>query len=596
MITPMQKISIMCLASDTENTLTELRELGVLHVTPCNESSGTTATDAHKRIEEAKIALSTLECEEHHHHDHCTCDTSEVVDNVISELSALHEKYRHQSERLINLQHLQHSLLPYGDFDPKTIKKLAERGITVKLYHSRDIESIELDENLQLHILSQDKTGTYFAVIGDANFTINASEFHLHDKSYKEVEREISSVKLDIDFTKESCCKYFCCKQKVIDALHEREEEHRYAEVHDSIGQHGKITYLRGYCPTESIPNVNESAIKHGWGILTEEPTPEDDVPTLLKLPRWVTPIKAVLDMLSILPGYRETDISSVFLIFFSIFFAILIGDAGYGILFLAITLFARSKMKKAPAYPFVLFGILSVCTIFWGAVTGNYFGIQPDYLPRLLKGIQIDWLTGAAAQDNVMNLCFLIGAVHLTIAHVWNIIALAPDKKALAQVGWIGLVWSMYFTALNMVLGYEYPSFCLALFVASLVFILLFMTSPKEMKTEWIHHAMFPLSVVNCFVDIVSYIRLFAVGLASLSVAQSFNDMAMQLGWKHIWTIPFIALILLLGHGLNITLCALGILVHGVRLNTLEFSLHKNLEWKGTAYTPFARKEQTTE
>jgi V/A-type H+-transporting ATPase subunit I len=103
----------------------------------------------------------------------------------------------------------------------------------------------------------------------------------------------------------------------------------------------------------------------------------------------------------------------------------------------------------------------------------------------------------------------------------------------------------------------------------------------------------MFPLSIVNCFVDIVSYIRLFAVGLASLSVAQSFNDMAMQLGWKHIWTIPFMAMILLAGHALNIILCALGILVHGVRLNTLEFSLHKNLEWKGIPYQPFARKQQ---
>jgi V/A-type H+-transporting ATPase subunit I len=347
--------------------------------------------------------------------------------------------------------------------------------------------------------------------------------------------------------------------------------------------------------PPSSFENLHPS-YKIIKAILNEEPEAEDNVPTLLKLPRSVTPIKAVLDMLCILPGYRETDISSVFLIFFSIFFAILIGDAGYGILFLAVTLFARSKMKKAPAYPFVLFGILSISTILWGVATGNYFGIQPDALPGFLKGIQLDWLTGKTAQDNTMKLCFLIGAVHLTIAHIWNIIAIAPDKKALAQLGWIGLVWSMYLTALNMVLEQPYPSFFAALFISSLILIMLFMTSPKEMKTEWIHHAMFPLSVVNCFVDIVSYIRLFAVGLASLSVAQSFNGMAMQLGWKHIWTIPFMALILLLGHALNITLCALGILVHGVRLNTLEFSLHKDLEWKGIAYTPFARKQQTEE
>lgn len=595
MITPMQKISIMCLESDSENTLTELRELGVLHVTPAKEASGTTAVDAHARIEEAKTALQTLECEAHHHHNHCTCDTAEEIDNVIKELYDLHEKYRHQSEHLINLQNLHHSYLPYGNFSPKTIESLAKRGIIVKLYYSSDIESIDIAEDLHLHLISQDKTGTYFAVIGEHDFEVDASEFHHHGKSLNEIEAEITTVELAIDFTEESCCKYAPCKQKIIDALHEREEGQRYAEVRDNLGRHGKISCLHGYCPTESITKIKQAAKEHGWGILHDDPEPEDEVPTLLKFPKWVTPIKAVLAMLKILPGYREDDISSVFLIFFSIFFAILIGDAGYGMLFLAITLFARSKMKKAPAYPFVLFGILSIATIIWGAVTGNYFGIQPDALPHLLKRIQISWLTGKAAQNNTMKLCFLIGAIHLTVAHVWNIVAIAPDKKALAQVGWIGLVWSMYLTALNMVLGIAFPAFFMPLFVGSLILILLFMTSPKEMKTEWIHHAMFPLSVVNCFVDIVSYIRLFAVGIASLSVAQSFNGMAMQLGWKHIWTIPFIALILLLGHALNITLCALGILVHGIRLNTLEFSLHKNLEWKGIAYNPFERKKKLT-
>jgi len=595
MITPMQKISIMCLASDSSKTLDELQNLGLLHVTPCTDPSGATIGEAHQKVEEAKTALATLECEAHHHAA-CSAELPQDIDAVISGISELHQKYRHQEEHLTTLRHLRHSLAPYGDFSPKTIKELQKRGITVKLYHSRDLENVEVDEGLQLHILSRDKSGTHFAVIGQKDFSVAATEFIIPDKSLADVKAEIDGVKLELDLIREKVCRFAPLKQKIKDALHAREEAVSYAEVHDTVGSHGKLTYLRGFCPADTIDRVRDAAAIHGWGILTEDPDENDDVPTLLKFPNWTKPIKAVMEMLAILPGYREADISSVFLVFFSIFFAILIGDAGYGVLFLAITLFARSKMKKAPAYPFVLFGILSVGTIIWGAVTGNYFGIQPEALPRLLKGIQIDWLTGDAAQDNVMKLCFLIGAIHLTIAHVWNIIAIAPDKKALAQTGWIGLVWSMYLTALNMVLGEAYPGFFLPLFVSSLVLILLFMTSPKEMKTEWIHHAMFPLSVVNCFVDIVSYIRLFAVGLASLSVAQSFNDMAMQLGWQKIWTIPIMALILLAGHGLNITLCALGILVHGVRLNTLEFSLHKNLEWKGIPYQPFARKQPTTE
>ncbi len=343
MITPMQKISIMCLASDSENTLTELRELGILHVTPCTEPSGTTIQDAHKRIEDAKTALTTLECETHHHQA-CSNDLPEDIDELIENICRKHQKIRHQHEHLTNLQHLHLSLLPYGDFNPETIKSLAERGIIVKLYHAREIEKVELDGNLQLHILSRDKTGTHFAVIGEKDFSVNATEFQLHDKSLKEVEAEITSVKLDIDFTQEKICRFAPLKQKIANALHEREESARYSEVHETIGRHGEISYLRGFCPTESIPQVQEAATKHGWGILTEDPLPEDETPTLLKFPKWVEPIKAVLEMLCVLPGYRETDISSVFLIFFSIFFAILIGDAGYGILFLAITNFTKNR------------------------------------------------------------------------------------------------------------------------------------------------------------------------------------------------------------------------------------------------------------
>jgi len=90
--------------------------------------------------------------------------------------------------------------------------------------------------------------------------------------------------------------------------------------------------------------------------------------------------------------------------------------------------------------------------------------------------------------------------------------------------------------------------------------------------------------------VDVISYIRLFAVGMASLQVAQSFNTMALGLELPLAARIPVVALILLLGHGLNIVLGALGILVHAVRLNTLEFSQHKGLEWAGSAYRPFRR------
>ena len=596
MITPMQKISIMCLDHDRELTLKKLRELGVLHVTPVSEQAGTTAPEAQKRLDDAKTALGVLNYEKQHFHEKdCAACVPENIEQAISMLCELRERYRQHQEEKNVLKQAIHAITPYGQFSPELISSLKQKGIFVKLYHTRNLQELDIDDKINIHLLSQDRTDTYFAAIAESDFTIDTTEFIVHDKSLDDLQAKLQEINNELTDI-ERCA--FCLeplKPQIENAITEREDAVTYAKVHDSLGNHGKISYLQGFCPDDAVSKISDAAKTYGWGILTSEPDDKDNVPTLLKLPRWVTPIKAVLDMLNLLPGYHEADISAVFLIFFSIFFAILIGDAGYGILFLLITLYARKKAPKAPAYPFVLFGLLSVCTILWGAITGNYFGIKPDALPHLLHIPMSNWLTGPDAQNNVMNICFLIGAIHLTIAHVWNIIVLAPNPKAIAQLGWIGLAWSMYFTAINMVLQTPLPPFFMPMIISSTILILLFMTSPKDMKKDWIHHAMFPLSMVNCFVDIVSYIRLFAVGLASLSVAQSFNDMAMQFDWSRIWTLPIMAGILLLGHGLNIALCALGILVHGVRLNTLEFSMHKGLEWKGIPYQPFTRKSQKT-
>jgi len=597
MIAPMKRLSILCLAADIETSLEALHDLGVLHVTPSDELTGATSQEAHQRLDEARTALETLNAHTHHHIGHSKAPTPPVddVDSLIRKVCGLRQEYRHLEETLVSLRHKHHARLPYGNFDPKTVRDLAEHGVVVRLYHAKDLSVIDVPEGVLQHVLSTDKTGAYFVLIGEGDFSVDdAVEFRIPSKSLADIEMEIRTTRQSLHGLNGRLTALTYARNSVARVVDDCMDAVTYADVHDTMRRHGAVASLYGYCPEEELPAVQEASQKHGWGLLIEDPDEDDDVPTLLKFPRWVTPIKAVLQMLSILPGYHEADISGVFLIFFSIFFAILIGDAGYGLLFLAITLLARHKKPDAPAYPFVLFGILSTCTIVWGAITGNYFGIAPSALPSFLQGVQVPWLVGEASQDHVMTLCFLIGAIHLTIAHAWNILALAPDTKALAQLGWIGLVWSMYLFALNMVLAAPLPGFFLPLLIASLLLILLFMTPLSKMKKEWIHHAMFPLSIINCFVDVVSYIRLFAVGLASLSVAQSFNDMAMQLGWQKIWTLPIMALILLAGHGLNIILCALGILVHGVRLNTLEFSLHKELEWKGIPYQPFARKERS--
>jgi len=114
-------------------------------------------------------------------------------------------------------------------------------------------------------------------------------------------------------------------------------------------------------------------------------------------------------------------------------------------------------------------------------------------------------------------------------------------------------------------------------------------MTPVKHLKTEWADHVMLPFDIIGNFADLVSYVRLFAVGSAGLAVAIAFNELAVGTGIDSVGGAIKASIILFLGHALNIILCLMSILVHGVRLNTLEFSGHIGLEWAGFKYEPFA-------
>jgi V/A-type H+-transporting ATPase subunit I len=349
------------------------------------------------------------------------------------------------------------------------------------------------------------------------------------------------------------------------------------------------VSYLKGYCPIPNVEALQAQGRAQGWGLLIEDPGPDDPAPTLLHNPRWVQPIKAIFKMIGIVPGYREFDISGVFLLFYSLFFAMLVGDAGYGLLFLALTGAIRLFARKAPPELPRLLGTLSVCTIVWGVLTGSYFGIRFESLPPLLRQGRVAWLTD---EVHLMALCFLIGSIHLTIAHVWNAWRVRNSLAALAQIGWVAITWSMYYLAMNMILGRPLPAFVLPLFMGGLAGVVVFMTPLRMLKTDWPNHAMLPLSIIGSFGDVVSYVRLFAVGSAGTAISVAFNEMALSGGISSFGAGVGAALILFLAHAMNILLSALGVIVHGVRLNTLEFSGHLGMQWTGIPFKPFRKQE----
>ena len=160
-----------------------------------------------------------------------------------------------------------------------------------------------------------------------------------------------------------------------------------------------------------------------------------------------------------------------------------------------------------------------------------------------------------------------------------------------MAQVGWLLCCWCMFCLANNMVLGMKMPGFVVPMFITAAVLLVLFSVPPSRLKQDWISIPMLVLNIVNSFTDVISYIRLFAVGMSGAAIAEAFNGMLSPL-FGSVVGIAGAALILLFVHGLNIALAIMGVAVHAVRLNTLEFSNGLDLQWSGYAFAPFSKSK----
>ena len=594
MIVRMNKVTLLCVAARRDETLAALRDLGAVHLEHVRAPAGEDLERARERFARVQRALEVLPKRA------AAKPSGRPADAVVKDIWDLIHRKKELEQALDALKYERQRLEPYGSFDPAAIRQLAERGIQVRLYHAARGAEPEVPADAAKVILREDREGVYFAVVGRGDVPVQAAELRLPEQPLDDVVRRIAETERSLADVESGLQGHAGDYPVVAQAVREAAESLRYVEARSGMGAAEPVAYLRGFIPAESAGDLRGAAARNGWGLLVEEPGPDDRVPTLIRNPRWIRPIQTIFDALGILPGYKEIDISASFLAFLSVFFAMIVGDAGYGVLFLVLTRWARKKMPAAPARIFQFLQLMSVCTIVWGVVTGTYFSIP--VLPGVLQRLKIPWLGN---ERNVMLLSFILGSVHLTVAHLWNVILGIRSLKALAQLGWIGMTWTMFFIACTMVLGIDFsahlpcgpvpvlnvmfPKFMMPVFFASLAGIVLFMTPLRDLKTEWYNHALLPLTLVSNFIDVVSYIRLYAVGVAGVAIASSFNQMATA-GVSGIVSGLAAALILFLGHALNLTLSALGVLVHGVRLNVLEFTNHIGMQWTGFAYQPFSR------
>lgn len=624
MIVPMKKVSLVVLEKEKKQALEKLRKLKLVHVEDLtgNGENLSKLKSTYDMMERAFFLISDIKVKGKDVIQ-VSLTKEEAVEKASQFLELLSLKKNYEDLITGNTKEIER-FSRWGDVDPADLRFLAEKGYFLFLYEiPAEYYSLIPETEKVLKVFS-DKNLVRFILVSDngnvpQDLPSQAVLVTLPSKSTRLLREENEDYKSKIKAIERQIYSFSACKTGIEKNLKILEKEIEFENIYSGMeGEEGegslRLSWLTGFVPAKELKKVEVLAKQEKWGFLSDEPGEEDAVPTKLENNKVVSLIYPVSDFLGTVPGYREYDISGWFLLFFSLFFGMIFGDGGYGLLITLISVFAIIKNHKKNLQPFILLLILGLTTTLWGMLTCNWFGVPPQSLPESLKPLLLkldwNWISNASSlpedtvTQNLQIFCFTIALVQLAVAHLKGIVRNIRSLKCLGEAGSLFMLMGIYYLVLNMVVSSERFPFDLVLFgdikASSIMFPLIgvgfglsFIFSNyegsvlKSVLESLKNIISVLLGVVNVFSDIVSYIRLWAVGLAGAAIANTVNEMAGPILGGFV---IFLGILLLgFGHGLNMILNVLSVIVHGVRLNTLEFSSHLGMTWSGFKYKPFS-------
>ncbi|MBR3124407.1 MAG: hypothetical protein IKF42_03125 [Mogibacterium sp.] len=604
MVEKMKMVHIVTSASAKDEMIKSLRDIGVMHLAE-KQSADREVSDRFQTLSKTQMALKDYA-------EKKQVPASEILTD--DEFKTMYDGVLEAIDRKAALgQDISAAnteidrIAAWGDFSPQELKDLKEEGYDFHFYRmgSKEFQALQAEEDVRFIRLAPVDKQDAVAVFGTLPPSIQASEFIPGENSISELKQKIEDANKGIDECNETLKAASVYDASFKNQMLKVQNEVNYSSAKATAQGDDDFVWISGYVPEVELDKVKAMAAEKKFAWAAEDVAEDDDkIPTKLRFNKVSKLIEPVFNILGVLPGYREQDVSLWFLLFFTLFFAMIIGDGGYGVLILIGTIALRVKQKEGSTVTFLLF-VLSIATIIWGAVTGTWFGMESAMKVPLLKGLVIPslatypeyfGLTSNVTQNAIMKFSFSIGAIQMVLGSILAIKDKLPKKDLswVSNLGWAIAVVAMYLLALNLVIHENIslvPVF--ALIGVAFVLVLLFgcmssdFTFGQGLKAGLANAFTDFLDTISCFGNVMSYIRLFAVGMAGVAISQSFNGIAAGM---HGPLIILGVVVVLIGHALNIIMCFLSVVVHGVRLNVLEFSGQVGLEWTGLPYEPFKK------
>lgn len=571
MITLMDKYSFILLSGDRDRFLDEIQELGVVDIKRSSKAVDEVSGSIVSEMEALKGQIREIQ--------NCSDKLSESLKTRIAELGRSLSEAR-----------------PWGRFDREAVKRFG-----IRLYAcARKAFDTSWAENYALEIISEDKNKIYFAVAGDAK-DFPLKEIALPAKDSAELEKEIAELKSQL----EQHSAELASRKGEIPVLQElidkkcSELSLYLAGATGKSAAEGSLVLFEGFAPRENSARLCEALDKMDIYYIKEEATAEDKPPIKLKNNAFVRQFETFTRMYG-MPVYNEFDPTIFLSIFYLLFFAICMGDAGYGLLLIGIGLALKGR-KGGLADMWSLIVTLGAGTVVVGLIMATFFGINlydAAWVPAWLKKIMIvgDISVGGAMYSKQMVLSLGIGVLHICLAMLTKAVwAVKRDgfKHSLGTLGWtlliVGSVIGLSIGLTGVISETAMKFLLIGIGAVSALGIFIFNKWGRNPLVNigsglWDTYNM----ASGLMGDVLSYVRLYALGLSGGMLGQTFNLIAdMVKGTDPTWQwIPFV-IILLFGHVLNLGLCALGAFVHPLRLNFVEFFKNAGYEGQGVEYNP---------
>lgn len=488
----------------------------------------------------------------------------------------------------------------WGDFSYHNIEHLRDAGYHVTFFtcqESRYDESWEKDYNAV--IICTVRSVIHFITVTKScrEVSINADQAKMPLKDYKQLGEEIEQ---DNKRKEEINARLLEIAQNNVESLEslkaevENESAWNNALVQTDHKADSKVMLLEGWIPQDKTAEMEKTLTDAGYCCMPMEVTDEDDVPIKLKN-NYFSRLFEVITRLYSLPNYREFDPTPLFAPFFMLFFGLCLGDGGYGILLIIVALILKRKLKEnmKPFATLMLF--LGFMTLTVGTLSGSFFGISLGNF-AIFSPVKDYFLSS----DNMMIISLVIGFIHVIFAKfvaAYKIKVQRGFKHSLSSFAWIFVILALacvfILPVADIHLSETMNYILYGIAILGGLIVLFYNTPGKNIFVNFGSGIWNTYNVASGLVgDVLSYIRLYAIGLTGGLLGGVFNSIAVDMT---VDMNPFIRwlpmlLILLVGHALNIGLSLISSLVHPIRLIYVEYYKNSEFEGGGMDYKPFKK------